>query len=239
MKSITSFTGERCFLFSSWTKTFNICLICCCHSPDNHLSTFNKMRALKNSQVKLLFLIPAICSCLSYLSGQLEPCLWGVSIHPEADRRLLVTLYCRQRRLSVCLERFFHCVETIRVRLKHACGTATEKTASSWLGAGQQNEEVWAPWEGDRERWSVWRKTKFSVCGVRRCCQCVTQYPVFTDQGSAHNTSMFSVQKCQIMRFFLVFPAGATTQGPFNISVYAHIIGKHVSATFSAIPSLL
>lgn len=132
-------------LFILKTKTFHICLICCCHSQDNHLSTFKKTRALQNSQKKTYFWL--------LLSGAVSLIrLWGVSIRPRADGRLLVTRYCRQRHLSVCLERFFHCVDAIRVRLKHACGTATEQTAGGWLGAGPQNEEVWAPWEGDREK---------------------------------------------------------------------------------------
>lgn len=153
MKLIISSTGERCFLlFLPGLKPL-ICLICCCCSQDNHLSTFNKMKALQNSQVKLLFLLPAIWSCLSYLSGRLEPRLWGVSIHPEEDGRLLVTLYCRQQCLSVCLEGFYRCVDVIRVRLKHTCETVTEQTAGGWQGAGRQNEEVWVPREGDREQW--------------------------------------------------------------------------------------
>lgn len=66
------------------------------------------------------------------------------------------------------------------------------------------------------------------TCGVRRCCRCATQYPIFTDQGSAHSTSnMFSVQKRQIMRFFQVYLAGTKTQGLLNKSasfpVAAHI----------------
>lgn len=52
-------------LFILKTKTFHICLICCCHSQDNHLSTFKKTRALQTSQTKLLFLVAAIWSRLS------------------------------------------------------------------------------------------------------------------------------------------------------------------------------
>lgn len=64
-------------LFILKTKTFHICLICCCHSQDNHLSTFKKTRALQTSQTKLLFLVAAIWSRLSCSSLRRIDPSWG------------------------------------------------------------------------------------------------------------------------------------------------------------------
>lgn len=211
VKLIISFTGERCLLFSPWTKTFNICLICCCRSQENPLSTFGKTRALQGSPAQLLLLVPAIWTRLSYLSGQLEPRLrridpsWGgrkaagdVFLQTAALKCLSGTFLLLRRRDKT----------SIRARVQN------RRPAADWeLGHRMKKCE---PHEREPERNGDWRKTKFKVCGVRRCCQCVTQYPVFTDQGSAHNTSMFSVEKCQIMRFFPGFPCRYYDTGGFQ-----------------------
>lgn len=90
----------------------------------------------------------------------------------------------------------------LSVRLKHTYGPATEGRR---LTGSMEAKWRWSESPmGGRQRGMVTGGKLNLTFGVRRCCHCVTQYPILTGQGSAHNTSnMFFVQKkCQIMRFF-------------------------------------